>query len=69
MRALVECKADVEARDKVRCGRGGLRLRVREAGVEMECQGAVFRGGGVECGMCTGERERSWISKRVVIFS
>ena len=48
VRALLGCKADVEARSKVLSGRGcGLRLRVREAGGEMECQGAVFRGGGV----------------------
>ena len=33
VRALVECKADVEARDKVRSGRGRvLRFRVREGG-------------------------------------
>ena len=30
VRVLVECKADVEARDKVGSGRGGLRFRVRE---------------------------------------
>ena len=30
VRVLVECKADVEARDKVRSGRCGLRFRVRE---------------------------------------
>ena len=38
LRALLECKADLDARDKVRRGRGCcLRFRVREAwGVEVE---------------------------------
>ena len=38
VRALVECKADVEARDEVRSGRGGLKFRgwegVRSSGVQ-----------------------------------
>ena len=52
VRALLECKADVEARDKVRSGRGGLRFRAGK-----ECQAVVFSKGSAECG-----RERSRIS-------
>ena len=52
VRALLECKADVEARDEVRSGRGGLRFRAGK-----ECQAVVFSKGSAECG-----RERSRIS-------
>ena len=55
--ALSECKADVEARDKVRSGTGRMRVEVLRQGDgegRIECQGAVFMGRG-GCSMPGGD--------------
>ena len=60
VRALLECKADVEARDKVGSGRGfRLRICVREGGEGVPMRAVQERGKSAECAVA---RERSWIS-------
>ena len=60
MLSLVECKADVEARDKVGSGRGfRLRICVREGEEGVPMRAVQGRGKSAECAVA---REHSWIS-------